>query len=64
MRKHFGSLQLEKFRTLKNDEDAPVVNNFRDVQQTNERTVYRNTYAADLPFFLFEFADSAMYTDA
>lgn len=52
------------FRTLKNDEDHPVVNNFRSVQETNERTVYRNTNAAELLFFLFEFADAAQYTDA
>lgn len=48
---------------LTNDESGAIGNNFRSIQQLNDRTVYRNTYAVDLLYFLFEFAQYAMYTD-
>lgn len=56
--------QLEKFRKLKNGNDKMIGNNFRSIQQTYDRPVYQNTYATDLLYFLFEFVEYALYTDA
>lgn len=56
--------QLEKFRKLKSGKDQIIGDNFRSIQQTNDRPVYQNTYATDLLYFLFEFVEYALYTDA
>ncbi|EFX88009.1 alpha-carbonic anhydrase [Daphnia pulex] len=42
--------QLKKFRSLKNDVEEPLVNNFRPVQPLNDRTVlYRSITGCEIP---------------
>jgi carbonic anhydrase len=41
-------VQLKKFRSLKNDVEEPLVNNFRPVQPLNDRTVLYRSFTESL----------------